>query len=201
MATGEKTKVAEVTAADPVVYVSCVRSRVLSGFGTRPPERGTSGARANSRLPSCRIAFLPAGDSVAKRSKMSGPVAMPRKKEVVNVASFCSMMNACRPLMSRTKGMSATTAASFPFEVYATRTAAATKIHGATDSMPSAKGVRTRAKRMDSGIAMITAMTPPEIAFCRARCGTPRARRSWASRSIGTAVVSPGMPNSVVGTA
>ena len=99
---------------------------------------------------------------------MSGPVAMPRKKEVVNVASFCSRMNACSPTMMRTKGISATTAASFPFDVYATSTAAAMKIHGAAAPMASANGVRTSAKRIDRGIAMITAITPPEMAFCRA---------------------------------
>ena len=118
MATGEKTKVALVIAAEPLVYASCFPVSTLNGFGILDPPAGrTSGARLNSRLPDCCIERRPAGESAANRSKMSGPVAMPRKNDVVNVASFCSMMKACRPTMSRTKGMSAATAASLPFEV------------------------------------------------------------------------------------
>ena len=75
------------------------------------------------------------------------------------------------------------------------------KIQGAAAPIASAKGVSTRAKMIDNGIAMITDTTPPEIAFCRAMWGMPSERSSWASRSIGTAVVSPGMPSRVVGTA
>src|SRR5699024_12444958 len=94
-----------------------------------------------------------------------------------------------------TNGMREAAAASLRCELLASRTAAATKIQGEAAPIASAKGVSTRAKMIDRGIAMLTDYTPPEIALCRAMWGMPSERSSWDSSRIGTAEVSPGMPS------
>ena len=62
-------------------------------------------------------------------------------------------------------------------------------------------GAISRAKPIESGTAMKAAITPPEIILRRAMWGTPRLRRYVACGISGTAMVSPGMPSSAVGTA
>ena len=79
--------------------------------------------------------------------------------------------------------------------------AATVNTTGAQALTISANGASREAKPTLMGKARNAAMIPPDIILRRAICGTPNFRKTEASSSIGTAIVSPGTPISAVGMA
>ncbi|MNI44564.1 hypothetical protein D3C73_989440 [compost metagenome] len=107
----------------------------------------------------------------------------------------------CRAMITTTKGTSSATADQRPAEKYAMSTAAARKIQGADLVMAAPNGASSTANSTASGTATKAATMAPDTILRKAMCGTPSLRSMFASCSRGVAMVSPGIPNSAVGTA
>src|SRR5687767_10734043 len=102
---GLSTNVVEVTPAAAVVVRLWRLSRTLSGLGNQDSVLLVSGASQNARDPTRGRFARPTRDDETSRSRISGPMAIPRKKVIDRVFPRYSFATEFSAVTRRTNGM------------------------------------------------------------------------------------------------